>query len=321
MLTGGIVLLSPVIGDAWAGGSDHLVRWRSIGPELVRHRLLLSTDPGGAYLDTISSNVGPTESTFNWTVNRVHYMTCYFKIEMLNSSDSIFEEAQVGPFEVDSRPPAAVRDLDTTGFVMDSVTLRWHAPGDDSITGQATEYDIRYALGPINDSNWQYATQFSGEPTPGASGAAQSYLVTNLQVNRRYYFALKTRDNVGNWSALSNTPSCTTYLLCAGAIPIPDVPPRPDAQWRKSILRSRGPHHQVVIQHEGAVISSPVVADDTTTYVVSERDTMYAIGNSGLVLRRRYLGFANATEASPVVAAPDRVYLADGSRQSLGTSL
>jgi outer membrane protein assembly factor BamB len=307
---GGIVLFSPVIGDAWAGGSDHLLRWRSLGPELVRHRLLLSTDHGGTYPDTIGSNVGPTESTFNWTVNRVHSTTCYFKIEMLNGSDSIFEEAQVGPFEIDSRPPAAVRDLDTTGFVMDSVSLRWTAPGDDSVTGRATEYDIRYAFAPINDSSWQYATQCTGEPTPDSAGTVQSYLVTNLQVNRRYYFALKTCDNVGNWSALSNTPSCSTFYYVLALSQYPMFRHDPMRNGRSQYNGAEDPGIRWSYVTGQSVLSSPVVASDTTTFVVSDNDTLYAFRDNGSVRWVRYLGIA--TEAAPAIAAPDRIYVADG---------
>ena len=42
----------------------------------------------------------------------------------------------------------------TTG----SVTLIWTAPGDDSLTGTATRYDIRYSLFPITDENFAYCS-------------------------------------------------------------------------------------------------------------------------------------------------------------------
>ena len=41
-------------------------------------------------------------------------------------------------------------------------------------------------------------------------GSAQSYVVTGLASGVTYYFALKTRDGMNNWSGISNVPSATT---------------------------------------------------------------------------------------------------------------
>jgi hypothetical protein len=91
-----------------------------------------------------------------------------------------------------------------------TVTLNWTAPGDDSTSGQASSYDIRYSLSPITTANWASATQVTGEPTPKAAGGAESFDVTGLTPNTAYYFALKTGDEAGNWSALSNVISKST---------------------------------------------------------------------------------------------------------------
>jgi len=91
-----------------------------------------------------------------------------------------------------------------------TATLAWNAVGDDSLTGTASAYDIRYATSPITAATWSAATQVSGEPAPAAAGAAQTHVVGGLSRQVTYYFAMKVRDDSGNESALSNVPSATT---------------------------------------------------------------------------------------------------------------
>ena len=52
--------------------------------------------------------------------------------------------------------------------------------------------------------NWASATQVTGEPTPAAAGTNQNMTVSGLSGDTTYYFAMKTADEVPNWSALSN---------------------------------------------------------------------------------------------------------------------
>ena len=109
-------------------------------------------------------------------------------------------------------PPAAVANLHKTDSTSTTVTIAWTAPGDDGNTGTASEYDIRYAASPITDANWNSATQVSGEPSPKAAGGTESFTVTGLSPNTTYYIALKTADEVPNWSLLSNSASGGTAV-------------------------------------------------------------------------------------------------------------
>jgi len=93
-----------------------------------------------------------------------------------------------------------------------TIWLNWTAPGDDDNTGTATTYDIRYLAGttPITDANWAAATPCTGEPVPQAAGASETFTVTGLAAGTGYYFAIKTMDEVPNWSPISNSPSGST---------------------------------------------------------------------------------------------------------------
>jgi parallel beta-helix repeat protein len=123
------------------------------------------------------------------------------------------------PPEEDTTPPAAVTDLAATSPTTSSIVLTWTAPGDDGSIGRATTYDIRYLAGtiPITNANWGVAVQATGEPSPSVAGNAESFTITGLSAGVQYYFALKTADEVPNWSGISNSPTAT--------LPIEDTTP------------------------------------------------------------------------------------------------
>jgi chitodextrinase len=105
--------------------------------------------------------------------------------------------------------PAAIA-VSITGQTDSTVTLQWTAVGDDSLTGTATSYDLRFSTAAISAGNFASATQVTGEPTPGAPGTVQTYTVRNLSRQVAYWFAVKASDESGNVSAISNVPTVTT---------------------------------------------------------------------------------------------------------------
>src|SRR4029079_13010488 len=71
-----------------------------------------------------------------------------------------------------------------------SLTLRWTAPGDDSVFGRATLYDMRRSSTPITELNFNTAAQVTGLPIPGSSGTPETFTVSGLTSGVQYYFAL-----------------------------------------------------------------------------------------------------------------------------------
>ncbi len=102
-----------------------------------------------------------------------------------------------------------------------SITLSWTAPGDDSLTGTATQYDLRYSTSAITASNFAGATRWSSMPAPAPAGTREAVTVTGLAPNTTYYFALKTADEVPNWSGISNVISRTTLAAPDDIRPAP----------------------------------------------------------------------------------------------------
>ena len=117
----------------------------------------------------------------------------------------------------DVTPPAAVNDLSTSNIAGTSLLLSWTAPGNDGMNGLASAYDLRFSTSPITTSNFASAAVLIPQPTPNLGGSTQSYVATGLTAGTTYYFAIRTRDGMNNWSGLSNVPSAT--MLTSDTMP------------------------------------------------------------------------------------------------------
>jgi adhesin/invasin len=114
----------------------------------------------------------------------------------------------------DAEAPEAVTDLEVVAVDATSATLSWTAPGDDGGNGTALSYDLRYAATPIlDDAAFNAATAATGIPAPQSAGNTENIVVGGLDPGTTYYFALKTSDDVGNLSDLSNEATGTTASL------------------------------------------------------------------------------------------------------------
>jgi hypothetical protein len=86
----------------------------------------------------------------------------------------------------------------------DTLVMVWTAPGDDGSVGTASSYEMRMSTSPIDGSNFGSAIPVAGLPSPLNSGSRQRVVVRGLTRGTTYYFALKSTDDVGNTSGLSN---------------------------------------------------------------------------------------------------------------------
>jgi len=139
-----------------------------------------------------------------------------------------------GTATTDSTPPAAITDLAVSGVTSSSITLTWTAPADDGndvTTGTASSYDVRYLEGTvITESNWASAYQASGEAAPQDAWSSETFTVTGLDADTNYHFAVKTADEVPNWSDISNSPSGTTSSAGVGTTEEEEQPPTEEEQ-------------------------------------------------------------------------------------------
>ncbi|WP_219639653.1 discoidin domain-containing protein [Cohnella sp. CFH 77786] len=120
----------------------------------------------------------------------------------------------------DPTPPAAISDLQAVAPNIRSVQLTWTAPGNDGMVAKAAGYDVRYSTSPITEANWASATQAQDELAQKDPGSAMKFQVNQLTTGVTYYFAVKTFDDAGNYSALSNVVSATTFTPVQDAVTV-----------------------------------------------------------------------------------------------------
>ncbi len=189
--------------------------------------------------------------------------TCYLAMRTVDEAGNWSNLSNVVSgttlIEVDTTAPAAVSNLAAGTPTLNSLTLTWTAPGDDGSTGTASTYDIRYSTSTITESNWDSATQVTGEPAPAAAGATQGMTVSGLSFNTTYYFAMKTADDVPQWSDLSNIASGATL-----------VPPDSTAPAVVTDLAAGNPIAN------GLILTWTAPGDDGSTGTASTYDVRYS---------------------------------------------
>jgi hypothetical protein len=104
----------------------------------------------------------------------------------------------------DRTAPGRVTDLRADGVWTNGARLVWTASGDDGATGQATTCDIRWSTKPITDE-WSFRhAEILKPPTPAPAGTQQTVNLENVTLP--VYVALRTFDELGNPSEISNVP-------------------------------------------------------------------------------------------------------------------
>jgi FlgD Ig-like domain len=171
--------------------------------------------PGGELRDGIALYIrdgsgsflfAPSDSTFSGAF-MVFEMTGTGEGLLVVNSPAVAVNADSVMLAVpDVFQPSKVTNLDAELVGSTFVALTWTAPGDDSTAGQASAYDLRYSTASIDDTNFYLAPSATGSvPSPSASGETEYYeQATGLAANTWYWFALKSVDEAGNWSVISN---------------------------------------------------------------------------------------------------------------------
>ena len=105
----------------------------------------------------------------------------------------------------DVTPPEAINDLRIAYLTDSSAILIWTAPADNSRTGTAAMYDLRYMEDCSGPSvfDWERTVNADSEPRPQA-GVIHTYTLTGLLPGMPYCIAVRSMDAGGYISPLSN---------------------------------------------------------------------------------------------------------------------
>ncbi|MBU2625777.1 MAG: fibronectin type III domain-containing protein [candidate division Zixibacteria bacterium] len=206
------------------------------------------------------------------------------------------DEDIVNPPE-DRIPPATTTDLSIDSLSSGSIRLVWTAPGDDSVTGQASQYDIRYSTSEIDSSSWSSATSCTNPHTPSIALSIESFAVTGLEPMTKYYFALRTSDESHNWSSVSNTASAKT----------------PDSviiTWERTY---GGPRQELLAKVVLAPDGGYVMAGETSSYGSGYSDVyLVKVDEYGDIVWQTVYGGPKADDAWDVAVTPDGGYITVG---------
>lgn len=203
-------------------GGESFELWNAASTQVDGTTITITT--GNAYQRTSPGAAAPNASSWN-TVAMANAnpgggagaMTGAGVVinEMSDASDYTKEFIELyydaGSAPADTIAPAPISDLTALPLSDTSIKLAWTATGDDGGTGTAAAYDIRMSASRITDeSSFASAAPLSSPPTPSIAGTPQQFTVTGLAADTPYYFAMKVRDEVPNWSGLSNYASAVT---------------------------------------------------------------------------------------------------------------
>ncbi len=131
-----------------------------------------------------------------------------FGIKTMDKADNWSGLSNIVLIECDDIiPPSPIIDLYIFHSDNESVTVGWSSSGDDSNSGTASYYDIRYDTEIINNQNWSSTNQFENEPSPQIAGTQELFQISKLPKDTTFFIALKVVDGSGNWSELSNVIS------------------------------------------------------------------------------------------------------------------
>jgi hypothetical protein len=87
------VLIFPNGNDTLCGGETQTIKWRTNLTESTQIRLLLSIDGGLTYLDTIASNILPSETTYQWTIPFINSKQCRVMVQVVDNDSVRVQDA------------------------------------------------------------------------------------------------------------------------------------------------------------------------------------------------------------------------------------
>jgi hypothetical protein len=161
-----------------------------------------------------------TTSNTSIQVNGLTGGTLYFfdltSFDPNNNETSEAVHLSVTPLESDetscsdSENPNSVADLSIDSLTDSSITVSWTAPSDLPENESVSSYDLRYCIECNIETEWDNAISAGGPSVPASPGSPETFTINNLTANTQYFIALKSSDECGNISGISNIVSATT---------------------------------------------------------------------------------------------------------------
>ncbi len=224
----------------------------------------------------------------------------------------------MGAYEVEMGPstiPNAVSDLFAIDQTYNTVLLSWSTPSFQNGLGQelpVEEFDVRFSTELITEGNWNTATQCVNEPSPDYVGQTMEYFCNGLNVNTNYYFAIKSTNDFGEFSDISNIAEAITN-------PYPILVSSQYPMFKNNIEHTGKSSYFGVSSNDikwfydsGIPIdSSPIIGPDGSICIITE-DGLTSLNIGGSI---NWQSFVTSSLSTPAMAINNTVYVgtSDGS--------
>ena len=281
---GNTVLVSVVVGtpdgdEQWIGGTVHDIVWHCDDPFMLvdRYRLLLSTDSGSSYQDTIADNIPPTDTCYTWTIPSIRCYSCKVKVQAMDSLENIIAEDESNDvFTI--LPPPVIASLQYPMFCYDLAR-----------TGRSQCYGSL-----LDNIKWWVETENPVSSSPVIAPDGTIYFTSENDT----LYALNI-DGTKKWAvwlgnATASTPAIgvdsTIYIGSDGKLSAYE--PNGELKWEYEV--------------SGSVVGSPV-GSDNAIYFGSTNDTLYAVYTDG-TLKWKYAAEGDIL-SSPAVSPYGIIYV------------
>ncbi len=175
------------------------------GLETASYYSVLAADTNDVAVAEVVAEVSDSMATIDGLTNGE---TLYFWVTSTDFNDNesaVSESVELTPADVTA--PTQITDLHAADVDGETAKLlTWTAPVETA-PEEGTSYEIRYAYMPITPATWDDAMALDEVPEVAAAGTEQSLTVPVDRLQDYYfdvYFAIKTTDEVGNVSEMSN---------------------------------------------------------------------------------------------------------------------
>ncbi|MGM0441521.1 MAG: DUF4082 domain-containing protein [Elusimicrobiota bacterium] len=176
------------------------------------YKLRISTNTGFSPVYFTYEEIAESElnySSFTIT-DEIYHSPWYWQIK---ATDTYSDSAWTSTYTVwvDTVPPDQITDLQAQrGTANGEIDIEWTEPGDTGKTETISEYLISYATYNLTEALWSKAPKVSTPPEPSSPEEPRNYTVTGLEDDRAYYLGIKTKDDAGNRSQISNIAVSST---------------------------------------------------------------------------------------------------------------
>lgn len=174
--------------------------------------------------------------------------------------------------------PAAIDDLKAESVDTTAIDVSFTSTGDDYYSGMVAKYEIMYSEQPFTQDSLDKAEAYSYAPDPAEPEESQMWQLRGLTPGVKYYIAVRSFDEKGNVSDISNVISAETV----DNIP-PKIPEAPEVikgdkslfiKWKESPEKDVA-GYKIFWKQEKSFYEYIEVDAETTTYILNDLENHY----------------------------------------------